>query len=577
MGCSQSRTNGITVNSIEPEPRIKSAISEPLPRQQSDRIVEDCIIVWLLHDSSSNVDLEKAKLCRVVSTIKTFTDRDTCLTYITNLRVEKIFLIVPTTETFFHSIENSPQLEKVYLFDLLNGETEYNKDIIGSSNTFHDIDNLCQQLESDVELCERDLIVITTSVPPSQDESNSVDTKKQEASFLYAQLKREILYRLKFENNAKTEFINFCRLHYSNNDEQSRMIDDFEGNYRPQKALWWLTRPCFIVRVLQRMQRTFEIDILYKLGFLLKHAHTQLTIFQENNVFDAQSIIIIHRGKTMFNDKFNVLVKNNCGGLLSFGNFFTAHTNKDIEIDFVRRRLTAFPHAAGILFEIHINPTMRSARSPFASLDHIHSEENLEKNGILFCTGSVFRIDSIEQFQDESQINMWKVKLTAISDDDQQLLRLVAPLRSSEVHANPLSIMGKLFMEMGEYTQAEQFFLSMLHDASVRSQPRRLVRVHNGLGANYMHIGDHAKALEQYQQALDVSLSYLPPTHTDLAPFYDAIGKSYFRLNEYQKAVENYERAADLIGISAQLSNDLSINDLNTRIHSAKKLLNNKQ
>jgi hypothetical protein len=40
------------------------------------------------------------------------------------------------------------------------------------------------------------------------------------------------------------------------------------------------------------------------------------------------------------------------------------------------------------------------------------------------------------------------------ADDDQQLLRLVAPLRSSEVHANPLSYMGKLFMEMGEYTRS---------------------------------------------------------------------------------------------------------------------------
>ena len=184
-------------------------------------------------------------------------------------------------------------------------------------------------------------------------------------------------------------------------------------------------------------------------------------------------------------------------------------------------------------------------------------------------------IDSIEEFTDESGITIWNVKLTLIIDDDPQLLRLVAPLRSSEVHANPLSYMGKLFIEMSEYTQAEQFFLGMLQDASVRSHPRRLVRVHNGLGDNYMHKGDYAKALEQYQQALDVSLSYLPSNHTGLAPLYDAIGKSYFHLSEYQKAVENYERAADLIGMNAQSSNDQFINDLNSRLNSAKKFLNN--
>jgi tetratricopeptide (TPR) repeat protein len=575
MGCSQSKINLAVINPIESEFRPRSAKSNPVANQQSDRIVEDCIVVWLLNDSSLNIDLEKAKIVRIVSTIKTFIDRDECVTYIKNIRVEKIFLIVPTKESFVDSIENLPQLEKVYVFNPSLHETEHNHDVNTLSNIFYDIDNLCQQLETDVELCELDLLVITTSTSPLQDETNSITTNKQEASFLYAQLKREILYRLKFENNAKNEFINFCRLHYSNNNEQSRMIDDFEANYRPQKALWWLTRQCFITRVLQRMQRTFEIDILYKLGFLLKHAHTQLTNFQENNSSTTNNILIVYRGKTMFSDKFHALVKNNCGGLLSFGNFFQAHIDKDMEIDFVRRRLTAFPNAVGILFEIYINPTISSVRSPFASLDKVHGDDKIEKNGILFGTGSVFHIDSIEESIDESAITIWNIKLTVIADDDQQLLRLVAPLRSSEVHANPLSIMGKLFMEMGEYTQAEQFFLLMLHDASVRSQPRRLVRVHNGLGANYMHTNNYAKALEQYQQALDVSLSYLPPTHTDLAPLYDAIGKSYFRLNDYQKAVENYERAADLIAINVQLSNEQFVTDLNFQIDSAKKLLNN--
>ncbi|CAF5124461.1 unnamed protein product, partial [Rotaria sp. Silwood1] len=59
-------------------------------------------------------------------------------------------------------------------------------------------------------------------------------------------------------------------------------------------------------------------------------------------------------------------------------------------------------------------------------------------------------------------------------------------------------------MDMGEYRRAEQCFLEMLNDTSILSQPRRLVRVHNGLGANYLHKGDYASALEHYKQALQV-------------------------------------------------------------------------
>ncbi|CAF5034614.1 unnamed protein product, partial [Rotaria sp. Silwood1] len=217
----------------------------------------------------------------------------------------------------------------------------------------------------------------------------------------------------------------------------------------------------------------------------------------------------------------------------------------------------------------------RSTRSPFAALDKIHVDEQIERNGILFSLSTVFRINSIKEFTDNLTITIWTVKLSLVADDDQQLLRLVAPLRSSEIHANPLSYAGKLFMEMGEYAHAEQFFIEMLQDASVRSQPRRLVRVHNGLGANYMIIGDYIKALEQYRQALDVSLSYLPPIHTDLAPLYDAIGKSYFYLGDYKRAIENYDKAADLIELNGQSSNDQLISDLKIRLGNTKKLLDN--
>ena len=571
MGCSQSKIEAISMSSIKPDTRPRSARHNSLPYQKSDRIVEDCIVIRFVNNSSLENELDNAKLHLVVSTVITFTNYNDCIAYINSIRVEKIFLIVSVIESFLDSIRNLPQVEKIYILhpSFLDAEN----DTTTSSNTFYDIDNLCKQLKIDVELCELDLIAITTSAPIPTDGTTSANLKKQEASFLYAQLMREILYRLKFENNAKNDFINFCRSHYTDNNEQSRMIDDFEANYRPQKALLWITRQGFIWRVLQRAQRTFEIDIRYKLGFIVKHAHTQLTIFQENNSFMAENLLVAYRGKTMFSEKFDVLIKNNSGGLLSFGNFFTAHINKELEIDFVRHRQAALPNAIGILFEIYVNPTMRSARSPFASLDKVYADENIENNGILFGMSSVFRIDSIE----ESAFNIWSVKLTLIADEDPQLLRLVAPLRSSEVHANPLSYIGKLFMEMGEYAHTEKFFLGMLQDTSVRSQPRRLVRVHNGLGANYMSKNDYTKALEQYQQALNVSLSYLPPTHTDLAPLYDAIGKSYFQLGEYQKAVENYEQAADLIGNYTQLGNDQFANDLKTRIDSAKKILNSKQ
>ncbi|CAF3729794.1 unnamed protein product [Rotaria socialis] len=576
MGCSQSKTKAISSNVMELELGAKSIQSLSYPNQQSDRIVEDCIVVWLLNDSTIDIELKKSKLQHIISTVKIFTDHEACITYIMNIRIERIFLVISTTETFRESIQNSPQIEKFYILNSSTRELIESTDIIATSNMFYDIDCLCQQLKMDVEMCRLDHLAVTASVSTSQDDNTSADMKRQEASFLYSQLMREILYRLKFENNAKSEFINFCRLSYANDNEQLRIIDDFEKNYRPQKALWWLTRQSFVWRILQRSQRAFEIDTLYKLGFIVKHAHTQLNVFQESNSLVPENLSIVYRGKTMRNNKFNSLVKNNCGGLLSFGNLFIAHIDKEISINFLRSRLATYHQSIGIIFEIHIDGKVYSRRSPFAAIDKIHVDEQIEKNGILFSLNTVFRIDFVEKFSEESRNIIWTVKLSLIDDDDQQLLHHVASLRTDEIHYNPLSYIGKLYMDMGEYTYAQQFFIGMLKDASVRSQPRRLVRVHCGLGANYMITGDYIKALEQYEQALDVSLSYLPPMHIHLASIYEAIGKCYFHQSNYIKTVENYEKAAHIIELNAQTNNEQFTNDLQTRINSINKLLNEK-
>lgn len=509
------------------------------------------MILWLLDDPSVNIDDERAKLRQIVSIVTIFTAAEEFVTYVSNIRVEKVFLIV-SLPLVVPSVEDFPQVEKIYALD---------------RSVPSGIDRLCEELKIDVNLCELDLLVVTPTAVVNEGE----DWKKQEASFLCVQLMREILFRIKFENNAKAEFIQFCRLHYVDNPE----VETFEQTYRSQRALDWLLRQGFIWRMIQRMQRTQEIDILYKLGFFLKHAHTQLNLFQENNSAVADNASLVYRGKTMSNEVFQRFFRENQGGLVSFDCFFTGHVQREMAMDFLRQRHRSLPKLTKILFEIHVDPNTRSARSPFASLDKIQPEETNENNGILFGMYTVFRMESLQEEHDET-MNLWSVKLTLVGDDDAQLLRLVAPLRSSEVHANPLAYMGKLFIDKGEYDHAEQSFLAMLEDPIIQSQPLRLARVYKGLATSYMNKKDYGKSVEHYQHALRVTLQYLPADHTDLVSLYDALGKAFYEQGEYLSAVENYEHAANLLGHHSQSINEHFATDLTSRMTNVKRLLQNK-
>src|ERR1700735_1637337 len=92
----------------------------------------------------------------------------------------------------------------------------------------------------------------------------------------------------------------------------------------------------------------------------------------------------------MFTDEFKKL-KKSIGGLLSFNNFLSTSTNRDVSVRFAQRSLDKDDLVA-ILFEIHIDPAIRTV--PFASLNGISYYPS--ENEILFSMHSIFRILDIE-------------------------------------------------------------------------------------------------------------------------------------------------------------------------------------
>ena len=553
MGCSASKsTHSIPISkSLTPGPTSGSPtrVSNPL----STRIVENCLVVWLCEDIPNRYEDEKDNLRRWVYQLKTFDARDLCLSFIRRINDEKIFLIVSDRHQSKTDFEYLPQVEKLYFFHSSASERDETNGIV-----IRNTKNLSQQLQQDIELCEADLVSIT-SLPSS---NNPV----QEAAFLFAQTVKEVIYGLKFETGAKNVLVDCCRIYYADNAQQLRMIEEFDNNYRPNQALRWLINSCFISKILNRAQRTSEVDILYKLGFFIKQVNLQLARLSEENGTVMEHPTTAYHGKTMSNTDFDILVKDNHCGLLSFNTFLISSTKKESTVDFIRHRLALHPDLMGVLFEIDIDPKRRHGRSSFALLNAIHTK----KDQICFDLSTIFHIESIVPTTDTSPA-MWTVKLSLVHDDDQQLNRLLASIRTDELHSNPVPILGKLLIDMGEHRRAEGCFLGLLKDPSVLSQPRRLTRVHKGLGAIYTQRGEYVKSLEHYQQALQTSLIYLPSDHPDLVPIYKAIGDSHWHAGDYLSAAEKYEKAVALLELSASQNHSDILVDLHIRVNEARQ------
>jgi hypothetical protein len=316
MGCTPSKNNVY----VEPSKSLSLGQVNILPIEkiipQSTRFIENCLIIWFCDETSTKFENEKDQLQQLVYGFKTFTNVDACIAFITDIQDEKVFLIISGTRRTLERFSHLSQLEKIYIYDPSPRELNNEKYRTIKPNIVRDIDSLHKQLQEDIKLCEMDFLLVTVARVSSQEFSFSTVLTKQQSSFLLVQIVKETFYRLKLESGSKDVFIDFCRVHYANSNEQLRIIDEFAQNYRPNKALRWLTNQCFISRILNRVQRTCEIDIIYKLGFFIRQASIQLNHLHEENASLMENISIVYRGKTMICDEFDTLLKNNCGGFI---------------------------------------------------------------------------------------------------------------------------------------------------------------------------------------------------------------------------------------------------------------------
>ena len=66
---------------------------------------------------------------------------------------------------------------------------------------------------------------------------------------------------------------------------------------------------------------------------------------------------------------------------------------------------------------------------------------------------------------------------------------------------------------------------------------------YNNLGMAYRRKGDHDKAIEYYEKALEIDLEKLGPEHTEVAIRYNNLGVAYQSKGDCDRAIEYYEMA----------------------------------
>jgi hypothetical protein len=167
---------------------------------------------------------------------------------------------------------------------------------------FNDIDSICDQLKKDIQRCSNDLTFINSI---SSSENCGGHINKQESSFMYSQLIRDILVGMEHTRND-------CILSSPTRRKHCwlTLIDECEADCCRDKSIWWYTRSCFIYEILNKALRS-----------IIKGLDHQLYAYRLS--------LTVYRGQAMLSEKFEKH-KNNIGGLLSINNFLSISTEKEV-------------------------------------------------------------------------------------------------------------------------------------------------------------------------------------------------------------------------------------------------------
>jgi hypothetical protein len=211
---------------------------------------------------------------------------------------------------------------------------------------------------------------------------------------------------MEYDNNAKTELVEFCREQYHDDIRELEIINDFDRNYHAHTPIWWYTLECFTYQMLNRALCSQDIEIIIKMGFFLRDVHRQLE--KLHSKIKHHKLITVYRGKTMSNAHFEE-IKNNQDGLLDFNTFLSTSMKEKVSLEFARKSLEQ-PDSVGVLFQITVDPSIVS--TPFARIRKVSAIPREDE--VLFSMHTVFRISQIIQIEDR----LWRVKLTSTKDDD---------------------------------------------------------------------------------------------------------------------------------------------------------------
>ncbi|CAF0745512.1 unnamed protein product [Rotaria sp. Silwood1] len=289
--------------------------------------------------------------------------------------------------------------------------------------------------------------------------------------------------------------------------------------------------------MLNRALRTMEVNLIISMGFFIQDLHNHIAALHDDQYVKHPHIepFTVFRGQGLSQKDFDQLVKTQ-GGLLSFNNFISTSTNRQVSLNFIRHTIET-TDLIGILFIIKIDPSISSTL--FANVRDVSYFEGEEE--ILISMHSIFRVGQVKQMDNK---RLWQADVMLTNDSDSQLHVMTEQLRKETYpHKKGWDRLGMLLIKLGQFNKAQQLYDILVDQAT---SDREKAHIYHQLGWVKDRQGKYAEAITYYKQSIEIKQKIFSPTDAGLAASYSGLGLVYDKMDDYSNAFLSHQKAIEI-------------------------------
>ncbi|CAF3424808.1 unnamed protein product [Rotaria socialis] len=403
--------------------------------------------------------------------------------------------------------------------------------------------------------------------------SQEKTTSTLNGDFLCGQRLIEILLRMQRLKQDRHELINLCKQSYESDHNELQKLVEYETSYESHTPVWWYTRESCLFKLLNKALRVQDVDMLFSFRSFIQDVYQQLQQLHQNE----RSTISTFRFQLMKKDEIRTISRNQ-NQFLSINSFLSTSVDEDYPRFLLASVLSNLSNPQDdlepVLLKIVIDPTGLTTR-PYADITRESFFPN--EREILFSIGCIFQV-----IQSRKYDNYWAIDIRLCEDNENQLKEAYDYMQKTTERQTTIESLAKLLRETGKYNQAKKYYQKFLDQSDPESKEagysyqglgliadnlgdydqaifyfEKHLQLHQSRENNQFEIanamqniaiscdakGDHKRALECYQHALEIKKTLFGEDHTHIADLYYNIGITYGVQGNENKALEYYQKA----------------------------------